>query len=262
MTEQSASEQKTVTAAVLIIGNEILSGRTKDKNLGYMADWLQNKGVRLMEARIIADIEGEIAEAVNVLRSRYDYVFTSGGIGPTHDDITADSMATAFGVGIDYDPRAMAILESHYEEGQFNEARKRMARIPFGADLIENPISKAPGFILENVYVMAGVPIIMQAMLESVRHRITGGAKVLSGTIGTALPEGTLAGPLGEIQDDFPDADIGSYPFYLKGQAGVNLVVRTTESDALEQILDRIRIMIRGLGGEPHEGDTRPPEDK
>src|SRR5579863_1137033 len=162
-----SEKNKTITAAVLVIGDEILSGRTKDRNLGYIAEYLTNIGVELREARVVPDIEEEIVAALNALRARYTYVFTTGGIGPTHDDITADAVAKAFGVAIDEDPRALAIMMERYKPGELTEARRRMARIPEGADLIENPVSKAPGFRIGNVIVMAGVPSVMQAMLDN-----------------------------------------------------------------------------------------------
>src|SRR5687767_14160224 len=171
------------TAGLLLIGDEILSGRTKDKNLGYIADFLTALGIDLKEARVVADIEDDIVAAVNALRSRYTYVFTTGGIGPTHDDITADAIAKAFAVTIDHDPRAVAILKAHYSPGQLNEARMRMARIPEGAELIENPVSKAPGFRLGNVFVMAGVPKIMQAMMDQLGPRLTRGSPMISATV-------------------------------------------------------------------------------
>src|SRR6185503_17217015 len=192
------------TAGLLLIGDEILSGRTKDKNLGYIADFLTALGIDLMEARVVADIEDDIVAAVNALRSRYTYVFTTGGIGPTHDDITADAIAKAFGVKIDYDPRAVAILEAHYQPGQLNEARMRMARIPEGAELIENPVSKAPGFRLGGVFVMAGVPKIMQAMMDQLASRLSRGSAIITATVTAYIAEGDLAQPLKEIQDRYP----------------------------------------------------------
>jgi molybdenum cofactor synthesis domain-containing protein len=211
----SASEPPlVVTAAVLVIGDEILSGRTKDKNVGYIADYLTAIGIDLREVRVVPDVEAEIVASVNALRARYDHVFTTGGIGPTHDDITADSVAKAFGVGIDFDPRAVAILSERYGNADLNLARMRMARIPDGAELIENSVSKAPGFTIGNVHVMAGVPSIMQAMLDALAPRLPTGQKMLSRSVPAGMGEGRIAKRLGEIQADFPDVIIGSYPSF------------------------------------------------
>src|SRR3954465_1707337 len=198
-TANSSTPHEVVTAALLVIGDEILSGRTKDKNIGYIAEYLTAVGIDLMEVRVVGDEETEIVEALNALRRRYAYVFTTGGIGPTHDDITADCVAKAFGVGISHDERAVAMLRSRYENpADLNEARLRMARIPHGADLIENPISKAPGFKLGNVIVMAGVPSIMQAMLDALAPTLSTGAKMIVETIpADKVPEGLYAEGLG-----------------------------------------------------------------
>jgi len=222
-----------VTAALLVIGDEILSGRTKDRNIGYIAEYLAAIGLDLCEVRIVPDVEAEIVAAVNALRSRYTYVFTTGGIGPTHDDITADAIAKAFAVTIDHDPRAVAILKAHYSPGQLNEARMRMARIPEGAELIENPVSKAPGFRLGNVFVMAGVPKIMQAMMDQLGPRLTRGSPMISATVTAYLAEGDLAKPLKEIQDRYPEVTIGSYPFEEAGKFGAHLVLRSRDEEKL-----------------------------
>lgn len=242
-------DQSPATAAVLLIGDEILSGRTKDKNLGYIADFLTAMGIDLMEARLVADIEEEIVAALNALRSRYTYVFTTGGIGPTHDDITADAVARAFGVSIDHDPRAVAILEAYYEEvgRELTEARMSMARIPDGADLIENPVSRAPGFHIGNVFVMAGVPKIMQAMLDVIQSRLTRGKPVLSETLSVKIGEGDLGGPLKIIQSNHPGVTIGSYPFELAGGFGSNLVVRGRDEALLQAAAADIAGMIETL---------------
>jgi molybdenum cofactor synthesis domain-containing protein len=221
------------TAGLLLIGDEILTGRTKDKNLGYIADYLTAIGVDLKETRVVGDDEDDIIAAVNALRSRYTYVFTTGGIGPTHDDITADAIAKAFGVKIDHDPRAVAILTAHYQPGQLNEARMRMARIPQGAELIENPVSKAPGFRLGNVFVMAGVPKIMQAMMDQLAPQLMRGAPMISATITAYLAEGDLAKPLKEIQDRYREVTIGSYPFEEAGKFGAHLVLRSRDEEKL-----------------------------
>src|SRR5215203_5929537 len=189
-----------VTAAILVIGDEILSGRTKDKNIGYIAEYLTGIGIDVREVRVVPDEEAEIVDAVNGLRHRYTYVLTTGGIGPTHDDITADSVAKAFGVGIDVDERARAMMLERFRPEDLNEARLRMARIPHGADLVDNPISRAPGFKIENVIVMAGVPSIMQAMLDSAAPMLETGAKMMVETIDAGgLAEGLYAGGLGDI---------------------------------------------------------------
>lgn len=223
-----------VTAALLVIGDEILSGRTKDRNIGFVADHCTAIGIRLLEVRIVPDDEDSIRFAVNALRRLYTYVFTTGGIGPTHDDITADSVARAFGVSIGVDKRAVALLRERYADADLTPARLRMARIPEGAELIDNPVSKAPGFMLGNVIVMAGVPAIMQAMLSAVTPRLRKGAKILSDSIRVSVPEGQIAGPLGDCQRAFPDVSMGSYPFFEDGQAGANLVLRSTNEDRLK----------------------------
>jgi molybdenum cofactor synthesis domain-containing protein len=224
-----------ITAALLVIGDEILSGRTKDKNIGFVADHCTDIGIRLKEVRIVADEEAAIISAVNALREAYDYVFTTGGIGPTHDDITADSIARAFGVSIDVDPRAVAMLRERYADTDLTPARLRMARIPQTADLVENAVSKAPGFMIGNVIVMAGVPAIMQAMLAAVTPRLRTGMKLISEAIRVYAPEGLIAGPLGDCQNRFPDVAMGSYPFYEEGRYGTNLVLRSTRFDRLEE---------------------------
>ncbi|MDP6345415.1 MAG: molybdopterin-binding protein [Alphaproteobacteria bacterium] len=246
---------KTVTAAVVIIGNEILSGRTKDQNLGFLAEALNEAGVQLRECRVVSDIEADIAGAVNELRARYDYVFTTGGIGPTHDDITADSIGAAFGLAVDHNPEAVAILQAHYTHtgAALNEARMRMARTPVGASLIENPISKAPGFLVENVFVLAGIPVVCQAMFHSLKHKLVGGDPVRSIAIAVHLAEGTLAKGLGALQEKYPEVDMGSYPFYRDGRFGASIVSRSQSVDRLEAAADEVRLMMRELGGEPIE---------
>ncbi len=223
-----------VTAALLIIGDEILSGRTKDKNIGFIADHCTLIGIRLKEVRVVADDEAAIITAVNALRGTYTYVFTTGGIGPTHDDITADAIARAFGVSIDVDPRALALLRERYADLELTPARLRMARIPQGAQLVKNSVSAAPGFMLENVIVMAGIPSIMQAMLLAVTPSLRTGEKLISQTVRVHAPEGRIAAPLGECQRAFPDVAMGSYPFFEEGRYGTHLVLRSTD-DALLQ---------------------------
>ncbi len=223
----------TVTAALILIGDEILSGRTKDKNLGYIADKLTELAIELREVRVVSDIEDDIVSAINALRGRYDYVFTTGGIGPTHDDITADSVAKAFGVGIDHHPDALAMLQERYDGMEINEARMRMARIPLGGELIPNSVSWAPGFKVENVYVMAGVPKIMQSMLDVVAPTLERGRPMLSETVPAHVGEGDLAAGLARVQEEYRDVAIGSYPFEDGGRYGSNIVLRSKDADRL-----------------------------
>jgi len=238
-----------ITAAMIVIGDEILSGRTKDRNIGHLADIMTAIGIDLKEVRIVSDDEDDIAAAVNALRQRYTYVFTTGGIGPTHDDITADSIAKAFGVACQYDDKAMALLAASYETRniEFNDARKRMARMPVGATHIDNPVSIAPGFRIGNVHVMAGVPSIFQAMLDNVVPTLKTGAKLLSATISCPHGEGMVGGPLGEIQKAHPDTIIGSYPKYLDGKFWTELVVRARSQEAVDSARRAIEDMLAGL---------------
>jgi molybdenum cofactor synthesis domain-containing protein len=231
---QRTMPQEEVTAALLVIGDEILSGRTKDRNIGVVADHCTQIGIRLKEVRIVPDDEDAIRAAVTELKRAYDYVFTTGGIGPTHDDITADSIARTFGVPIAVDKRAVALLRERYADADLTPARLRMARIPEGAELIDNPVSKAPGFQIGNVIVMAGVPAIMQAMLQAVTPRLKTGAKMLSDSIRVLAPEGQIATPLAACQRAFPDVSMGSYPFFEEGQFGTNLVLRSVDENRLE----------------------------
>lgn len=249
------ADAKTYTAALLIIGNEILSGRTTDANLPYIAGRLNDLGIRLSEVRVVADIEAEVVDAVNALRARYTYVFTTGGIGPTHDDITADCVAKAFGLALIENAEARRRLEERYEESgmELNEARLRMARTPAGAALIDNPVSAAPGFQVENVFVMAGVPKIMQAMFESLRERLVGGDPLISRSIACKLPEGKIAQGLGEIQARHEGVDIGSYPSYSSSGFGVAVVLRHSDRAALDAAAAEVIELIRDLGGEPVE---------
>jgi molybdenum cofactor synthesis domain-containing protein len=230
------------TAAMLVIGDEILSGRTRDSNLHHLAQELVRHGVRLMEARVVADDHAAIGAAVNALRGAWDHVFTSGGIGPTHDDITADAIAAALGATIGPRADALAVLQAHYDRAglEFNEARRRMARIPEGAVLIDNPISAAPGFSLGNVHVMAGVPDIFQAMVAGVLPRITGGAPLLSQALTVHRGEGEIAGAFGELAAAFPDLSMGSYPFVRGGAHGTTLVIRGTDPARLGAAMTRL----------------------
>lgn len=224
------------TASMLVIGDEILSGKTKDKNIGVLADGLAMIGVDLVEVRIVSDEEGAIVAALNALRASTTYVFTSGGIGPTHDDITADSVAKAFGVGIDVDPRAYKLLNDFYVETgrEMNAGRERMTRIPEGAELIENRVSIAPGFRLQNVHVMAGVPSVFAAMLESVLPNLEGGQPITVRTVPFHCGEGDIAEPLGAIDAAYPDVSIGSYPKLVDGRFATEIVLRSRDESALD----------------------------
>jgi len=249
------SDPPPVTAAVLVIGNEVLSGRTQDLNLNYLAKRLTAAGIRLMEARVIGDDARAIVAALDALRATHTYVFTTGGIGPTHDDITAAAVAEAFGVKLKRDPRAVALLERHYAPGDLNEARLKMADIPEGAELIANPVSRAPGFRIGNVYVLAGVPRIMQAMLDGVLPELRGGPPMVARAVTCRLPEGVIAAELGLLQARHPGVEIGSYPFMRIGQFGVTLVIRGTDAAACERAAEELKAMIHRLGGEPEDGD-------
>jgi molybdenum cofactor synthesis domain-containing protein len=248
-----APEEKIVTAAVLIIGNEILSGRTQDQNLSYLATGLNSVGVTLREARVIPDIAPVIIATVNELRANYDYLFTTGGIGPTHDDITSECVAQAFGVPWTLHPEAHKIFLSHYKPGELNEARLRMAHTPEGAALIVNAVSRAPGFRMGNVFVMAGIPRVMQAMFDAVKHDLKGGRPMLSRTVSCHLPEGVIAKGLGEIQGRYPDLDIGSYPFYRRGEFGTSLVLRGRDEARLAAGTEEVIALVKRLGGTPVE---------
>lgn len=241
------------TAAILVIGNEILSGRTQDTNTNTIARFLAGLGIDLREVRVVGDFTDEIVAALNALRGRYDYVFTTGGIGPTHDDITADAIAKAFGVGIDFHPDAMAMLAAHYKTAEaFNPMRQRMARIPAGASLIRNPVSIAPGFQIENVFVMAGVPMVMKAMLEDIAPRLRRSPIVRMATVTAPIPEGLIAAALAKLQDENPDVAIGSYPYYRDdGSHGVQLVGRSRNAMALERVAAAFADIFRAVGAEP-----------
>ncbi|MBI1620671.1 competence/damage-inducible protein A [Aquamicrobium zhengzhouense] len=238
-----------ITAAMIVIGDEILSGRTKDRNIGHLADVMTAIGIDLKEVRIVSDDEADIVEAVNALRQRYTYVFTTGGIGPTHDDITADSIAKAFGVPCEYDEKAFALLGAHYAQRgvEFTESRKRMARMPRGAEHIDNPVSVAPGFRIDNVHVMAGVPSIFQTMLDNVVPTLRTGQKLLSETVHCPFGEGLIGGPLTEIQKAHPDTIIGSYPKYLDGSFWTELVIRARSPEVLDAATREVQSMVDGL---------------
>jgi len=234
-----------VTAGLLIIGDDILSGRTKDRNIGYIAEYLGRIGIDLKEVRVVGDEEAAIVEALNALRTRYSYVFTTGGIGPTHDDITADCVAKAFGVGIDVDPRVVALLKERFSDVELNAARLRMARIPDGAELIPNKVSRAPGFRIGNVMVMAGIPTIMQAMLDEAAKTLKTGARVLSETIRADAREGDIGTPLAEIAEAHPDTMIGSYPFFDEARGpNTNIVVRSRDPVTLASARAAVEAML------------------
>lgn len=247
------SVAKPVIACLIVIGNEVLSGRTQDANLQYLAKGLNAVGIRLMEARVIPDIEETIVAALNECRARFDYVFTTGGIGPTHDDITAACVAKAFGVRLVRHPEAEARLLRHYKPEEVNPRRLRMADTPEGAELVDNPVSSAPGFRIGNVIVLAGVPRIMQAMFEGYRHKLTGGAPMLSRTVVSLVPEGKMAAKVAAAQAAHPMTEIGSYPFVRDGKLGVSLVVRGTDAIQLAAATEAIKVAVRAEGGEPIE---------
>lgn len=234
-------------AALVIIGNEILSGRTQDKNIPFLAEKLDALGIQLAQVRIVPDIESDIVEAVNSLRKRYQYVFTTGGIGPTHDDITAISVARAFGRVIERNTEAMRRLRKHYKTDELNDARARMADMPRDVKLIDNPVSAAPGFIIENVYVMAGVPEIMQAMFDSFADTLQGGKPLKTKTLQTNLREGQIAVSLGKIQAKYPNVVIGSYPHFKDGQVGVSLVLRSADDMALQRATNDVRNLLQSI---------------
>ncbi|MFP6807229.1 MAG: molybdopterin-binding protein [Pseudomonadales bacterium] len=245
---------KPVTGCLIIIGNEILSGRTQDTNLAHLAKELNELGVRMVEARVIPDIVETIVSTVNECRVKFDYVFTTGGIGPTHDDITADCMALAFDTELEMHPEVVELIKKREAPPEVMESRLRMARIPKGATLIKNPTGGPPGFRLENVFVMAGVPMVMQAMVSTFGDEsIKGGDPVRSRTIGAYLSEGQVAVRLRAIQAEHPDVDLGSYPFYRQDGYGTNLVMRGTDEAELDVLLEKVRQMIIDFGAEPFQ---------
>ena len=232
-------------AGLIIIGNEILSGRTQDKNLSYLANWLNEIGIQLSEVRVIRDEEKVIIDTVNHLRSEYDYVFTTGGIGPTHDDITSLSIARAFGVELEINDKALAILKEYYKDGELTEARMKMTMIPVGAELVDNPVSKAPGFKMDNVFVMAGIPSIMQGMLEGARRFLKGGDVVKSMSIDVFTPESNVAQALTDLQKKYNDVEIGSYPFSKDNRFGTTLVMRSSNEKRLHQCDEELKELMK-----------------
>ena len=247
--------ERSYTACLIIIGNEILSGRTQDANLEHLARRLNEWGVRLREARVIPDVDQTIVESVNECRAKFDYVFTTGGIGPTHDDITSAAVARAFGRRLVKHPQAMRLLGEYYTNGEFTPARQKMAEVPEDAELIDNSVSIAPGYQVENVFVLAGVPSIMRAMLDTLRNRLVGGAPVLSRSVSGAIAESRVADGLGAIANRYPQLDIGSYPFFRAGRYGTSLVLRGTDSAALDTAAAEVDELVRSFGIETELGE-------
>ncbi len=247
MTAAAEGTSEIVTAALLVIGDEILSGRTKDKNIGYTAEYLTAIGIDLKEVRVVPDEEPEIVAALNALRARYTYVFTTGGIGPTHDDITAEAVAKAFGVPIDYNPQAVEILRARLAQtgGVMNEARMRMTRMPAGAQLVHNKISSAPGFRIENVIVMAGIPLVMQAMLDYVAPQLQTGVKMRSESVQANCREGDIGSELGAIAKANPDVIIGSYPFMDERGPNAHVVMRSRDQQKLAEVKAAVEAMLK-----------------
>ncbi len=243
------SDARPITAGVILIGNEILSGRTQDTNLHYLGQRLAALGIELAECRVIPDIEATIVAAVNHLRFAHTYVFTTGGIGPTHDDITSAAIAKAFHVDLEYNADAGEAIKRHAKSGHVNQAQRKMAYVPKGAQLIANPLSGAPGFGIENVYVMAGVPAIMQLMFDDIASRITSGAPIISLSVATDLGENTMADDLTKLQKEYPTIGIGSYPRFHNGKPSVNLVIRHTNLTRLNELKDKLTTTIARLGG-------------
>lgn len=244
------------TAAVIIIGNEILSGRTQDANLAFIGKRLESLGINLLEACIIPDDEEIIINTTRNYKERFTYIFTTGGIGPTHDDITTASIAKLFNVPLEKNPKAVASLERHYGSAPINEARMKMAYIPANAILIKNPVSGAPGFQIGNVFVLPGIPQILQVMFDGITDRLVGGPPILSRNISTNLRESSLAQGLGFLQSRFTTVSIGSYPYFKKGRPGINLVMRSTISSDLEDIYSEIEQLILQTGGKILDSDT------
>lgn len=238
---------KQYNAAMIVIGNEILSGRTQDKNINYVATKLSKHGIVLSEVRVIPDIEDVIVQTIHDLQERVDYIFTSGGIGPTHDDITAQSVAKAFDVPLETHKAADEILRNYYGEAEYSPARQRMAKTPRGAVLIPNIVSSAPGFIIGNVHVMAGVPSIMQAMIDHVVATLKGGPEILSRTVPCAFAESVIAQGLGTIQNQYPDIEIGSYPHFKDGVLGVNIVLRGLDEALMTRVEQEVIVLLMSL---------------
>lgn len=251
------AEKDIYSAGLVIVGNEILSGRTQDTNTQWVAEKLTARGIMLSEVRIIPDVEDEIVGALRDVKDKYDYIFTTGGIGPTHDDITAECVAKAFGLELEQNDEAFRMLEEHYGVENLDEARLKMARVPVGSKLIPNPVSSAPGFVVENVHVMAGVPRIMQAMLDHILSTIEAGHPILSNTVACSLQESVVASDLSQLQEDFPSLTVGSYPHYRGGVLGLSIVIRGTNQDILEDATKKLVKIIEGHGDEPRALSVR-----
>ncbi|MBV8973299.1 MAG: competence/damage-inducible protein A [Sphingomonadaceae bacterium] len=250
----AADPDRIYTAALVVIGDEILSGRTQDANLAYLAKWLGLQGIRLKEARVVADDTAAIVDAVNALRAAHDYLFTTGGIGPTHDDITVDAIAAAFGVEVVHHPDAVRVLTDYYGD-RLTDARLRMARVPAGAELIANARTKAPGIRIGNVFIMAGVPAITQSMLEALDGQLPGGRPVLSATVAAWTAESRVAATLAAVEKAHPGVQIGSYPFWRDGRTGANFVVRSVDRDLLTETVAALHAALRAEGLEPVDGE-------
>ena len=240
-----SKNDKKVNAIIILIGNEILSGRTQDANVVFLSKWLNELGVRVEEVRVILDEQEVIIKCINEVRKNFKYVFTTGGIGPTHDDITSRSIAKTFNLSYGYNKEAYDILEKYYKPGEFNDGRKKMAKMPDKASLIYNPSSGAPGFIVENVYCLPGVPSILKSMVDGLKNKIKGGKKILSETISVSTVESEIAKPLEDVQNNFSNVEIGSYPFFKSGKVGVSIVMRSTEKNQIEDCAKQIQNFIQ-----------------
>jgi len=260
MTEISVPSDRVFKACLIIIGDEILSGRTKDRNLAYLAEWLNEEGIELKEARVIPDEEDVVVRTVNECRAAFDYVFTTGGIGPTHDDITADCIAKAFGVRLENHPEAVKAMTERVGAENMTEGRMRMTRVPAGGEIIRNPVSVAPGFRVENVHVLAGIPDVMQAMLGTLKGKIAGGRKMLSRTMHAFAGESVIARTLDEVQAAHDDLSIGSYPFYYQQSYGANLVLRARDEGLLARVYEELRARLVEEGISVGDGDAPQPK--
>ena len=245
------SQSTNYTAAIVIVGNEILSGRVQDINVAWIASRLNDRGIRLKEVRVVSDIEADIIKAVNELKVQYTYIFTTGGIGPTHDDITAESIAKACHTTLHIDPVARKLLEDYYGAENVNEARLKMARVPVGSSLISNPVSVAPGFKIENIHVMAGIPRIMQSMFDNILPTLAGGTPMISNTVNCGLTESMIAKGLTDIQNKYQTVEIGSYPHMRAGKEALSLVLRSTHEDDLKASTQELIDLVKSLGGTP-----------
>ena len=255
MEDGELGESRVWTAALVVIGDEILSGRTQDRNIGQVATWLNIQGIRLAEVRVVPDVEERIAHAVNALRTAHDYLFTTGGIGPTHDDITVDSISAALGIGVIVHPEARAILEKYYaNKGGVTEARLRMARVPEGAELIRNSLSGAPGIRLGNIFILAGVPHICAGMLDALTGTLEGGRPLVSLTVGAWAAESEVADLLRRAEQDNAGVAIGSYPFFKEGRVGANFVIRSEEEQLARKVVGQLEQALSSAGYEPVEG--------